>query len=384
MAVTPYCFYTPEKLIYRLICLIGDVDVHTVIDINCGQGAMLKAAKSIYKNAELTGVDIIKHDFYKSLERCIFYHENGFDYVKRCKKTYDLVLSNPPFGISKANDFDLEPIKELNRKRLECQMFNANLTLMHENSKLIIILPATFVIGNSFVAVRRAICKMNYIQSIVSLPDDTFGSHHIKTYAIMLERSNHSDVTILYEAKRKGDDWVIERKTIIPYEDIAKGKWTQELNQPLTVKINIFRGNLSSNDFCNSGIPVYHSAGKKDGIWKPSIRYTKQGKKPERRTVIGDVIINRVGHSSGFWWVNTENDYLLSDCLFALRGLKNPESILEKISIDGRLDIIPRGVASPFITQNDILVKIGSVWKECDEDEVSSGKATNIPLKKTE
>lgn len=370
MAESSYCFYTPEKLIYRLICLLDDteIEIHNVIDINCGQGAMLKAAKQKYDEAELIGVDIIDNDFYKSMEKCRFFHEDGFNYVKRCKKKYDIILSNPPFGATESCALS-QPIKELAKKRIECQMLNANLSLMHDNSRLIIILPETFVNGASYNNVRKAIYRKYHVHCIVTLPDDTFGARRIKTYAILLWGHYCAQDTLVYVAKHIGEEWELEKKQSIPDNEVKEGRWGGKFAKTINTKIRIIRGNISSKDFCDFGVPVYHSAGRKEGIWRPSIRYVDSKKVSDRKAMVGDVIINRVGHSTGFWWINTENDYLISDCLFAVRGLKNIEHIFKEISVEGRLDIPLRGVASSYITQADVLMKLESVWREYEENE---------------
>lgn len=356
-----YCFYTPEKLAHCLLRLIPKETIRSVVDISCGQGSLLKAAHTRYPDADLYGADIRDHGIQDTLHSCVFYHGDGFVYAKHCGQRYDLILSNPPFGQTDQRSGEPAFIRELNRKRLECQMMDANLSLMHESSWLMVILPSTFITGSSYRDIRAAIGSRYQIHSIVCLPEDTFGAHRIRTYAVILHGHSEAKPTVLYHASYNGD-WSLREKNSLSYDSIKSGNWCEEANSAPRLEIELFRGCVSSRDFRKMGIPVYHSAGKRESPWKPSVRYAEIVKKPKKIATIGDVIINRVGHSTGYWWVNTENEYAITDCLFVMRGLKDPAALLEQISVDGRLDIPPRGVATPFITRDDVLARLADVW----------------------
>jgi hypothetical protein len=334
--------------------------IQTVIDISCGQGSLLKAARERYPNAKLLGVDIRDHDFYKTLCDCVFYHGDGIAYARQCKRRFDLILSNPPFGQTDKRNYESGLIQELDRKRLECQMLNANLSLMHEESWLIVILPSTFVTGSSYRSIRKAIANRFQVHSIILLPEDTFGKRRIRTYAVILSGHFNAKPTELYRVLHS-QAWSLQAEASLSCDDVKSGNWWKNRTTGPGIEAVIFRGSVSSADFRKTGIPVYHSASIKDLPWHPSVRYVDKVKNPERNAAIGDIIISRVGHSTGYWWVNTENEYAITDCLFVLRGLESPVTLLERISVNGKLDIPLRGVATQYITQNDVLTKLADV-----------------------
>ena len=370
MSFPSYNYYTPQMLAELLITLIPDKNIKTVIDICCGQGDLLKAAHTVFPDALLFGIDIKDDKFYKSFDGCSFFNEDAFIFVEGCKKKYDLILSNPPFGQANISN-DQCVIKELNRKRLECQMLDSNLKLMHNNSWLLAILPATFITGSSYRNVRKAICNKYCLHSVVFLPDDTFGSHLIKTFAVILSEKYLKKDVSMYCARHNASKWSLYNIEKLSSNDVKSGRWWREASFDVTkVKVEIFRGKICSKDFRNSGIPVYHNAAKKDGIWHPSIRYVEKVNKGEKYARIGDVIINRVGHATGYWWINTENEYAVTDCILVLRGIADIKKVIEKISTEGRLNIPLRGVASQFITKEDVLNKIASVWEDFYDDKV--------------
>lgn len=359
-----YCYYTPIELANSIIKLIPSNNIKSIIDINCGNGALLKAAQLCFPNAELFGVDINNQSFHNSIYNCSFTCADGLIYVKNCDRKYDLILSNPPFGMYESNDNNWV-LDELCRKRYECIMLNANLSLMHNESWLIIILPSTFINGDSYRKIRIALSEKYGIHSLVLLPEDTFGSHYIKTYALILHnKRENSNPTIIFHASKYGSEWDIIKDKEIASTSIAKGNWYKE-EKKLGIRHNfeIFRGLISSSSFSKTGIPIYHTSIKKNNrIWKPSIRYVANiDKKQNRIALKGDIIINRIGKSSGYWWKNNEIEYPVSDCLLVLRGLDSDVEILESVSTNGRLNIEIHGLSTKFVTQGDIISLIGSV-----------------------
>ena len=194
------------------------------------------------------------------------------------------------------------------------------------------------------------------------MPDDTFGSHWIKTFAILLNGRVDGSSTKTYIALHKDDDWVLGKENEISYAGIQSGTWYGNENKEKPIAITVFRGSICSSDFSDKGLPVYHSAAKSSKNWRPSVRYVNETNKDGKKAKKGDVIINRVGHSCGYWCVCDKDETLISDCIIVVQKKRGLVKCLKRISTNGKLDIQPRGVATKYITKEDIIDRITSVW----------------------
>lgn len=365
-----YGYYTPVNLAENILMLLPDGKVNSIIDICCGSWNLLKAAKRKYSDASIIGVDIDRESRQHQIAGSQFYIGDGRQFAlnqKRIGQTYDLILSNPPFGYlcgenQKYNDkhFILQHCYSgLIVKRYEGEMTQANLFLAHTGSILLFILPSTFVQGESFRKDRHQIAGDYRICSIVKLPSNTFGQGRINTFAIIMEKgvSAHIDTNI-YEAKNS-DKWEIESLTQISYQDIIQGSWWLN-SEPLRRKecLNLHRGTISSNDFVNQGETVLHNASKTGEIWEPSVRYYNKSKVTSNitRAKKGDILVNRVGKSAGYWCQNFIPDVAVSDCIIVIQDTSADliEAFRKLSASDGRLKIPIRGVVTPYITAQDI------------------------------
>ena len=96
-----YSYYTPAKLADQLVEFLPKKKYESVIDICCGTWNLLSSAKSKYPNAEFYGVDVDESIAKQMFPGAKFVLKDGrfFSEQERKKgKTYDLILSNPPFG----------------------------------------------------------------------------------------------------------------------------------------------------------------------------------------------------------------------------------------------------------------------------------------------
>lgn len=365
-----YSYYTPIELARNILQLVPDIEVKSIVDICCGSWNLLCAAREKYSDAVITGIDVdIDSQQYK-IEGSEFHREDGRCFALKQKevgRTYDLILSNPPFGYLKEdsrkyNDKDF--IEEhcysgLINKRYEAEMTQANLFLAHESSILLFILPNTFVEGETLRSARRQISNDYEICEIIKLPSDTFEKGEINTFAIIMRKGISLEYhTKLYEAK-KDEKWNIIKVGELSRCDVLNGKWWFELNYSEKFEeINLHRGSISSNDFVSSGEKVLHNALKGKLPWKPSVRYYDV-KKVKPRIVCankGDILVNRVGKGAGYWYRNYCKDIAVSDCIIVVKNVSESlvKKFIEKSDVDGRLRIPLRGVSTPYITAQDI------------------------------
>lgn len=362
-----YNYYTPIELAVLLLKLIPqETSISSIIDICCGSWNLLTAAKRRYPDAKIIGVDIDPTASNQYIEDATFICDDGRSFANRqekLKQTYDLILSNPPFGRLKKGKKKYRKKKNVftESKRYEAELLWANLKLMHNDSFLIIILPSTYVDGSSYVEYRKFLAHNHAIHAIVKLPSNTFEKASLNTVAIILEktdlRSFRADdtATNIYQAYYNSK-WSIKLVSSIALSNVLNGRWddnTGLLAEDQTLQI--FRGNISSRYFSETGDPILHcSSTFVNGSWTPGIRCctgAPQGKYLE----YGDIVINRIGRCAGYWTIYTGTRKLISDCLIVI---KEPSDITIEIlrthSEKGRLNIPLRGVSTQYITLNDI------------------------------
>lgn len=366
-----YTYYTPESLAEYLIRLLPVKDYQNAIDICCGSWNLINAARKIFPRLSCEGVDI---------ENCIgevkspgmkFVCEDGRTYALNINKTYDLILSNPPYGLldnknrviahSKTNK---RLLMSLINHRYECEMTMANLLLAKEGSVLLFIWPSTFVEGSSFQKARREIVEEYKIIWLAKLPEDTFSNKKIFTYAVALikERDVHKNAKLM-EIKRDDSGWKVSKYIELSNERIVNGNWSIYAQSEF-VELKIRRGVLSSKELNNDGVgkKVLHSSRLDEkGRWQPSIRFVESFKEPfnyERKAQKGDVVVCRVGRTAGFWYINQHDNILISDCLLVIPYKKGLIKKIKDNSENGRLKIPVYGVTVPYITAKDIRIML--------------------------
>lgn len=364
-----YIYYTPIYLARAILAIVPEMKIKSIIDICCGSWNLLHAGKEKYPDAVITGVDVDKESEKHKIAEATFKVMDGRKFAKneyKEGKTYDLILSNPPFGSISDDERRYGSHEELEHyyshllnKRYECEMMQANMLLAHEGSVLLFILPYTFVAGDSYQEARCQIAKDYSVLAIINLPDTTFERGRIKTFAIILQKTSNKNSTIVYEAVNE-DVWNFKKLRSVQSEEIKNGNWWLKKGKKKGNVINIIRGNISSCSFEDVGQSVFHCAAKKDGKWLPSVRYYNETK--IKRNVIkankGDVIINRIGRAAGYWYVNEQDNVTISDCLLVLKNATNAMlEVLEKNSDNnGRLLVPLRGVTTSYITAEDVKV----------------------------
>lgn len=367
--MSDYNYYTPIELAVLLLKLIPqEVAVNSVIDICCGSWNLLAAAKKIYPKSKITGVDIDPAANNHCIEEATFVCDDGRSFANRQERagqTYDLVLSNPPFGplSQKKKKYRKAGNILTTSKRYEAELLWANLKLMHTGSFLIVILPSTYMDGSSYIGCRKWLANNYAIYAIVKLPLNTFEKAKLNTVAIILQKVEphtahiHNTEASVYQA-HYDTKWSINPVFTIAAKHLFDGIWASSSCTPaMNQHLQIYRGSISSKYFSKTGTVILHcSSTFVNDSWTPGIRYcTKITDSQKKHLDYGDIVINRIGRCAGYWNVHTGNQELISDCLIVI---KNPSATivetLKNHSENGRLQIPLRGVSTPFVTINDI------------------------------
>lgn len=345
-------YYTPSNISEFLVNDISVEKPNNIIDICCGSYNLLNAAKKKWEHIEVVGVDINSQLKEKYKLRIM----DGRQYAIKSKDKYDIVLANPPFRkMSKKREFSdlyVKPFDKYVTNRLENEMLLANLKLLSRNAVLMIILPSTFVEGDTNLNLRKIIANNYVVSKIVKLPNDTFGNSKVHTYSIYIVNK-----------KRKSyyTQWIdISNNShrIIDHQQISNGIWNAYAPPSNTknIKPTVIRGKISSNMFTNRGIAVLHSNKKLENIsWVPSIKKVPMHIINESSYIYaddGDIVINRIGKSSGYWNKYRGDRIMISDCLLVVKDTNG--SIYELIKNVYQLPLT-KGVTVQYITVNDFI-----------------------------
>jgi type I restriction-modification system DNA methylase subunit len=343
-------YYTPQKIAASLMRFVDFNDNDSVIDICCGKGNLLFAAKNYNPSLQCFGVDIadINIDWCKTTKK------DGREFALGTKRKYTIALANPPFGkiesISYASKLFVEKYASINSKRIEIEMLIANLNLLKEDGILLIILPNTFINGVSYKKIRKTISENHFVKTIIKLPPNAFSPERINCSAIVIckKKNNENQACTYYTMNEKFN---ISNSYEIKHDNILQGCWSNNvLYEKVDFKIN--RGNISSNMFSEKGIEVLHTS-KKSSPWQPSLRYIKKGLNTSNSIIAekGDLIISRIGSSAGCLCLYEGDPKYITDCLMLI---KSPNKQLIKHIQNLNLRSLVKGVSTPHITVSDI------------------------------
>lgn len=357
-----YSYYTPKALADEIVKLLPRKKYKSVIDICCGTWNLLTAAKMRYPEADFYGVDIDESIKKYAFEGAKFVLDDGrafSDREMKAGRTYDLILSNPPFGnlddceIYWEKEQDVYAYPALKCKRYEAEMMLANLYLTHQKSVVVFILPVTFVTGVTYKKARKQIAQAFAVRDIIELPIDTFKGSKLKTVAIILEKMDRPKKKANYRRATLNDDkWGVDQVRYISQKEIKAGNWGTNEGRKSGIKIK--RGTIHSGDMNKGNNAVLHcSSVYENGRWIPSLRFTE--KESNITAEYGDILINRIGRGAGYWCINDIPNVAISDCIYVLKD--NHQDVIRKLNnntINGKLNVNMRGVSTRYITQDDI------------------------------
>lgn len=368
--MSDYKYYTPIALFDELLKYLPRGQIKSIVDISCGEFNLIKSALKKYPKAICAGVDIETQETNFS-SNILFFKQDGREFAiqqKSLQISYDLILTNPPFGKLQKDERIFDKEKEsILCSRYECEMMYANFLLTHEKSRMVAILPATFVEGDLYKKFRIKMAEQYEVKYLIKLPYDVFMKGHISAYAIIFIRSNKGQMNDAFvgNAFCKDSKWIISCDNSTKKSNIKLGDWVPQdtVRKKIEKKMidSIFRGNISSDMFSKRGLSVLHCSSifEKDA-WKPLRTHCKKSTviklyKTLKYAKDGDIIINRIGKNAGFWAKYHGEDILISDCIIVVRGGINIEEYLLKNSNKGRLLVPIKGVATKYISMKDLL-----------------------------
>lgn len=177
-----------------------------------------------------------------------FNWQNEFAHVFE-KGGFDVVIGNPPYVDIKAlqNDLTNYLFKKFetsnNRINLFAVFIEQSLTIMKEQSRFSFIIPSSLLTQESYSLLRNYILNTTSIQSIVRLPNESFGGSagEVKVDTIILtlkiEKATNSEIDIIIY---KGFDRIneISVHNAIEWNRILQSEWLKDANKIFRINVN--------------------------------------------------------------------------------------------------------------------------------------------------
>lgn len=223
-------FFTPQtvsKLLARLV-MVGKDKINKVYDPTCGSGSLLLQMKKQYEDHILEdgffGQEINMTN-YNLARMNMFLHNinyNNFD-IKRGdtllnpqhldEKSFDAVVSNPPYSVKWVGDGDptlinddrFAPAGKLAPKSKADFAF-----IMHSLNHLsnrgraaIVCFPGIFYRGGAEKTIRQYLVDNNFVEAVIALPDNLFFGTSIATTILVLAKNKLENKTLFIDASKE-------------------------------------------------------------------------------------------------------------------------------------------------------------------------------------
>lgn len=198
-------FLTPDNVISTIIEYSSPSENSSVLDPSCGTGTFLIEYLKYINNSSIvnniTGFDknprmLLLAELNLGHLPNVRFHKKLIDTLKNKDfEKVDYIFTNPPFGMSidsKSYDFnDFETCKDkdgyiLKKQTSEIVFIEKNLHMIKDDGLLAIIIPKSIATNNSLQTAREALGKIAYIESIISLPSETFATTGTQSTTIVL------------------------------------------------------------------------------------------------------------------------------------------------------------------------------------------------------
>lgn len=339
-------FYTSTSLAERLVSFVEKRSFTSVVDFCVGDGQLLKAAESVWKDIKCYGCDISR----KAINKLRVNHPNWIvgktDFTninsrRNCKitynKTYDLILLNPPFTCKGSS---------INKITFEGKTYYVSTAMMfvvealkyiHKNSVLLAILP---------------------ISCAYSKKDELIWKLLVNKY----------NLRILEERDKQSFKNCNPNIVLISINDFTnREKNTKQISKLCLNQNNVelFRGNLSvyrSNNYTGANqYPFLHTTNLINNI---ICNITKCVDYPNSLLTGPAVLISRVGNPSiqKICCIGENEKYVLSDCIIAIKTTDyNEAEKLQKLLIDDwkYFKTLYKGTAARYITLERLRLYLG-------------------------
>ena len=178
---------TPPQVV-RIIKKHVPSNAQRILEPAVGEGALLEALRDVHFKKEITLVDI---DPRRLESISAIYPELSLvnsDFIAWSKiqdsKSYDLIITNPPFSARSENWVAYENI----RIPIEMAFFRACLNLLRDNGTLIAIVPDTLINSARFKFEREWYFTQGAFTHVYQLPERSFDNIEASFYLLVFKR----------------------------------------------------------------------------------------------------------------------------------------------------------------------------------------------------
>lgn len=229
-------YYTPRDVYNKLHDLLSTLNIKSVIDINCGDGALLRPWESPYVD-KIVGLDIeprYKYGItYDSLNMPVYTYDK-----------FDLCVGNPPYRLLKKSEhIGDEGMNDFVHKN-GSNLFIAGLykAMMYDAHYYAFVVPKNFLTLNKYVGCRNYLLDTTRIKAIIDL-GQAFNGVRGEQVCIILTKDYPSQLECLRQGK------LYYRRPIGYYEDwVILDSLVDEL---LFNQFNLFTTRMPSTSSCN-------------------------------------------------------------------------------------------------------------------------------------
>ncbi|MDO4814321.1 MAG: type I restriction-modification system subunit M [Gemella sp.] len=258
-------FFTPQsvsKLLAKIV-MIGKDKINKVYDPTCGSGSLLLQMKKLYDDNVLEegfyGQEINMTNYNLARMNMFLHNINYSDFnIKRGdtllspmhmdEKPFDAIVSNPPYSVKWVGDNDptlinderFAPAGKLAPKTKADFAFVMH-SLNHLSSKgraAIVCFPGIFYRGGAEKTIRKYLVENNFVEAVISLPDNLFFGTSIATNIFVLAK-NKVDNKILFidaskEFKKEASNNILTEENIQNVIDLFKNPESVEYKSKYT------------------------------------------------------------------------------------------------------------------------------------------------------
>lgn len=249
-------YLTPDDIVKMMVEFVSPTPEQLVYDLACGSGTFLvetlkyrRTARKLAQNivwgtdknprmlllAELNMGHFSEITFHRRVTDALF-PETGNEYQWPAANSFDVIFTNPPFGVTLDNtSFDLRGFhtcrtKEgylTNRQQSEIVFIEQSLNYLKPGGVLAIVLPKSVVTNSTFQTARKALDKHGYIYAAVILPPETFATTGTQASTIVIFVHKYG----LKEDKKDNVQIALANVTNVGYDSTGRTRKDTQLVQ---------------------------------------------------------------------------------------------------------------------------------------------------------